>query len=399
MNQIGPSSSIVEVAKGELELSRPATSQPTASTLLILLRHTRDVREAAVSSLRAIRPGSIETDRQKIFVSKWCSTIWKRQSVLPDLPSEPLPCDLEVEGTLDDTNDLFLLVGLPGSGKCNPDAGDRKTWLALASSWARSPVCVWFDYDHDSVRLVLNPDQTSDIAARQQSTECDRTNAQDACTSFAQRGIQSHRYRSLLRGSRSVSPSLIPPITIVKFLVHLIYGTSEPRRTMMFTSMWQRFQWPRRHVIITEKIDGANMGFSLPRMAPRSLSRIAPTTSIPRPTNSSRNWALGRKARRRSSPYFGAGRCFPERFILFGEWMYATHSIPYTDLPDRFVAFDLYDRSTGSFADSKYLASLLSETSCHCAYSPRREYALTTELRDMVQKPSMFYMVVSKASM
>ena len=38
---------------------------------------------------------------------------------------------------------------------------------------------------------------------------------------------------------------------------------------------------------------------------------------------------------------------FAERYILFGEWLFATHSIPYTRLPDRFMAYDLYDRSTG----------------------------------------------------
>jgi atypical dual specificity phosphatase len=145
----------------------------------------------AISSLRLIRPGSLETSRQEAFVSKWCSTIWKRQSVYPDLPSEPPPCALEITGTLDAKNaDLFVLVGLPGSGKswfsqalrardpsgwsrisqddsgsraaceseishpakgrvlldrCNTAAVDRKVWLGLAANWAASPVCIWFD--------------------------------------------------------------------------------------------------------------------------------------------------------------------------------------------------------------------------------------------------------------
>jgi hypothetical protein len=34
--------------------------------------------------------------------------------------------------------------------------------------------------------------------------------------------------------------------------------------------------------------------------------------------------------------------------ILFGEWMYAKHSIHYTRLPDYFIAFDIYDRKTGT---------------------------------------------------
>ena len=30
--------------------------------------------------------------------------------------------------------------------------------------------------------------------------------------------------------------------------------------------------------------------------------------------------------------------------ILFGEWLYAKHSISYNNLPDYFLAFDLYNK-------------------------------------------------------
>lgn len=39
----------------------------------------------------------------------------------------------------------------------------------------------------------------------------------------------------------------------------------------------------------------------------------------------------------------------PERHILFGEWLYARHSVPYSRLPDYFLAFDIYDRHAGHF--------------------------------------------------
>lgn len=40
----------------------------------------------------------------------------------------------------------------------------------------------------------------------------------------------------------------------------------------------------------------------------------------------------------------------PGRHILFGEWLYAKHSIHYTRLPGGyFMAFDLYDRKVGRF--------------------------------------------------
>ena len=83
---------------------------------------------------------------------------------------------------------------------------------------------------------------------------------------------------------------------------------------------------------------------------------------------------------------------FAQRYILFGEWLVATHSIPYTRLPDWFMAFDLYDRSTESWADRRTLEGLLADTEIRIVpvvyqgKMPKEE-----ELREMVQRPSMFY--------
>ena len=40
-----------------------------------------------------------------------------------------------------------------------------------------------------------------------------------------------------------------------------------------------------------------------------------------------------------------------DRFILFGEWLYARHSVHYRKLPHFFFEFDLYDKQTGHFLD------------------------------------------------
>ena len=49
--------------------------------------------------------------------------------------------------------------------------------------------------------------------------------------------------------------------------------------------------------------------------------------------------------------------------ILFGEWVYAKHSIQYTKLPDYFLVYDLYTISTNSFASRGVLDNLLQHTS------------------------------------
>lgn len=40
-----------------------------------------------------------------------------------------------------------------------------------------------------------------------------------------------------------------------------------------------------------------------------------------------------------------------DRFILFGEWLYARHSVHYRALPHYFFEFDIYDKQTEQFLD------------------------------------------------
>jgi len=48
--------------------------------------------------------------------------------------------------------------------------------------------------------------------------------------------------------------------------------------------------------------------------------------------------------------------------VLFGEWLYAKHSIAYSKLPDFFIAFDLYDKKTGLFLCRSGLEAVLRES-------------------------------------
>lgn len=50
---------------------------------------------------------------------------------------------------------------------------------------------------------------------------------------------------------------------------------------------------------------------------------------------------------------------FENRFILFGEWVYARHSIHYRKLTHYFFEFDIYDKEQGVFVDLRRRLSLL----------------------------------------
>ena len=51
-----------------------------------------------------------------------------------------------------------------------------------------------------------------------------------------------------------------------------------------------------------------------------------------------------------------------DRFILFGEWLYARHSVHYRRLPHYFFEFDIYDKDAG--------ASSTWRRGCECSKGP-----------------------------
>jgi hypothetical protein len=48
-----------------------------------------------------------------------------------------------------------------------------------------------------------------------------------------------------------------------------------------------------------------------------------------------------------------------DRYILFGEWMYARHSVHYRGLPHYFFEFDIYDKEAGVFLSLDLRTALL----------------------------------------
>lgn len=50
------------------------------------------------------------------------------------------------------------------------------------------------------------------------------------------------------------------------------------------------------------------------------------------------------------------------RFILYGEWLYAKHQIFYNKLPHYFLEFDIFDKETRCFLDTRSRAKLLRDS-------------------------------------
>ncbi|KAG6958646.1 hypothetical protein JG687_00009272 [Phytophthora cactorum] len=156
---------------------------------------------------------------------------------------------------------------------------------------------------------------------------------------------------------------LSPPLPLLKFprtqhLIDLGAATSDD-----LISDFNSISLPvdeNTTIVIAEKVDGANMGISL---SPNGALVVQ-----------NRSHAINSESHRQFrdlDSFLNSHRAvlyeilhrdplFPGRFILYGEWLAATHSIPYSKLRSLFYAFDLYDRETGQFWDRASLHELLS---------------------------------------
>ncbi|AXE35186.1 RNA ligase family protein [Chromobacterium phragmitis] len=99
-----------------------------------------------------------------------------------------------------------------------------------------------------------------------------------------------------------------------------------------------------RHIVVEEKMDGANAGLRFAGDgAMRLQSRGHYLSGGGREKHFAlfKTWAAAHEARLRG--LLGA------RYLMYGEWMHAKHTVFYDRLPHLFLEFDLYDAETGRF--------------------------------------------------
>ena len=99
-------------------------------------------------------------------------------------------------------------------------------------------------------------------------------------------------------------------------------------------------------VAVEEKVDGANLGISLGE----DMRFLVQNRSHYVNSKTHRQFApLDSWLSENSPGLFHVLGEDPGNCVLFGEWLYAKHSIYYTRLPGYFMAFDLYDCKARKF--------------------------------------------------
>ncbi|MBO0759431.1 MAG: RNA ligase family protein [Bradyrhizobiaceae bacterium] len=111
-----------------------------------------------------------------------------------------------------------------------------------------------------------------------------------------------------------------------------------------------------RHLVVEEKVDGANAAISFaPNGALQLQSRGHFLTGGPR----ERHFGLLKRWAHGLTDHFWC--TLGARYVLYGEWLYAKHTIFYDALPHYFLEFDVLDLDTGRFLDTAARRELLSK--------------------------------------
>ncbi len=119
-------------------------------------------------------------------------------------------------------------------------------------------------------------------------------------------------------------------------------GAAESERFISDTSL-----------IVEEKIDGTNVGIhfqSNGEMVLQCRGHLITEGMHPQ-YDLFKQWAAVKR--------FALEERIADRFILFGEWVYARHSVYYRQLPHYFFEFDIYDKHSGNFISLAQRLSLL----------------------------------------
>lgn len=118
---------------------------------------------------------------------------------------------------------------------------------------------------------------------------------------------------------------------------------------------FERDEFLRHELIVEEKVDGSNLGISFDSEGGILAQNRGGYLQLP----GNGQWnKLGEWLAFHTNVLFDE---LSGRYILFGEWCYAQHSVYYDRLPDWFLGFDIYDKPSGRFLSSERRDHLLNK--------------------------------------
>lgn len=165
---------------------------------------------------------------------------------------------------------------------------------------------------------------------------------------------------------------------------HLVWlGKGQPRADKVLAPS-EREAILKHELAIEEKVDGANLGFSLNAngdllVQNRGQYLIPPYTGQFAKLNS---WLS-----RHENLLFDA---LDEHLIAFGEWCAARHSLAYTALPDWWLLFDVYDKRSGRFFSTLRRNAWAKKAEVNVVHQIAKGHFTQETLKSLLNTPSCY---------
>jgi atypical dual specificity phosphatase len=280
--------------------------------------------------------------------------------------------------------------------RCNELKADRKHFLELAFH-PTPAVCVYFDMSAADceARVAARTDHPTIPYGRGRGAVRSKSESFQAPTEdegfqeiIKVRDFNDANHLLALWGAETpdVSPSGFFKFPTTPHVLDLGATLTESDR-LLSKSDAARFFDGSTHVVVEEKIDGANCGISLTAdYELKFQNRAKHVTSA---------YASQWKGLEKWQAEYAGSICMllePEVEVLFGEWCFARHSIGYTDLPSYFVAFDIYNKREGRFCSTRERNRRLSEVGIPVVpHLAEQAFASADDLLTLLQQPSMYY--------
>lgn len=286
--------------------------------------------------------------------------------------------------------------------RCNPYVEDREQWLAHAFH-PNNALCVWFDVspevcvrradartNHPTIpagrakRIVHSFVKTFVPPTRKEKFACiARVSSNVAASDLLSRfGVSAKHIvkadvnnkpncNAADQASLATASDVSDEPFIHKFprTRHLFNIGSASRDDLILSSSdaeaFLQPSDPLTTVVVEEKVDGANLGISL------DSSGVFKVQNRSHYVNSKSHAQFKKLDKWLEDHYEDLSTALDTkgsqygRWILYGEWLFAKHSIHYTNLSDLFLAFDLFDTKTKCFLSREALSERLQGTNIH----------------------------------
>lgn len=140
-----------------------------------------------------------------------------------------------------------------------------------------------------------------------------------------------------------------------------------------------------KHLVVEEKLDGANSALSIDSdggLLLQSRGHYLRGGARERQFDLLKTWAHCHQAAFRD--------VLGQRYVMYGEWVYAKHTVFYDLLPHYFMEFDVLDREDGGFLSTERREALLAGLPIgHVPVLHRGTVPTVSALADLV-RPSVF---------